>query len=98
MGIHRQITNREVDYHQRDMDYMQEKIAISIMKRTIELEVKMDRVKVFHQLVPRTKPDDEIIPDDESINTIFALMILRESRLPTIERMSFFFRTYFVDN
>ena len=68
------------------------------MKRKINLEVTMDRVKVFHQLVPGTKSDDEIIPDDESINTIFALMILRESQLPTIEHMPFFFRTYFVVN
>ena len=72
VGIHCQITNREVDYHQQDMDYMREKIAISIMKHKIELEVKMDSDNIFQQLVPRTKPKDEISPDDESINTIFA--------------------------
>ena len=68
-------TNRVVDYDQQDMDYIREKITISIMRQQIDLKVTMDRDTYQYQLADGRKPDDE------SINSVVALMITRDSQL-----------------
>ena len=95
IGIFREATNRDVYYNQQDMNYIREKITVSIMRKKIDLEVTMNLDKYQYQL------DDGRKPDDESINSVVALMIPRDSRLCTSQRNklpSFFFRTYMMDN
>ena len=65
------------------------------MRQQIDLEVTMNLDKYQYQL------DDGRKPDDESINSVVALMIPRDSQLCTSQRKklpSFFFRTYMMDN
>ena len=95
IGIFCEATNRVVDYDQQDMDYIREKITISIMRKQIDLEVTMDRDKYQYQLA------DGMNSDDESINSVVALMITRDSQLCSSGKYklpSFFFRTYLMDN
>ena len=49
IGIFREATNRVVYYNQQDMNYIQEKITISIMREQIDLEVTMDSDKYQYQ-------------------------------------------------
>ena len=95
IGIFREATNRDVYYNQQDMNYIREKITVSIMRKKIDLEVTMNLDKYQYQL------DDGRKPDDESINSVVALMIPRDSQLCTSQRKklpSSFFRTYMMDN
>ena len=95
IGIFREATNRDVYYNQQDMNYIREKITVSIMRQQIDLEVTMKLDKYQYQLADGRKPDDE------SINSVVALMIPRDSRLCTSQKNklpSFFFRTYMMDN
>ena len=78
IGIFREATNRVVYYDQQDMNYIQEKITISIMRQQIDLEVTMNLDKYLYQL------DDGRKLDDESTNSVVALMIARESQLCTL--------------
>ena len=68
-------TNRKVDYDQQHMEYLREKIIISIMRNQIDLEVIMDIDKYLEQLA------DGRTPDDESINSVIALIRTRDSQL-----------------
>ena len=95
LGIHRAATNRGVNYNQQDMDYVQEKITVSIMKQQIDLEMTMDTDKFLDQLVDGRKSDDE------GINSVITLTIPCDSRLCSLKKtqlLSFFCRTYFMDN
>ena len=86
-------TNRTVDYNQQHMEYLREKIIVSIMRHQIDLEVTMDIDKCQEQLA------DGRTPDDESINSVIALIRTRDSQLcsPSKSKRSYFFRTYFSD-
>ena len=50
LGIYREATNRVVYYSQTDMNYIREKITVSIMKQPIDLEVRMKSEKYEYQL------------------------------------------------
>ena len=67
----------------------EKKITISIMKKQIDLDVTMDRDKYQNQLADGRKPDDE------SINSVVALISNRDSQLCSSgkNKQSSFFRT-----
>ena len=70
-------------------------ITMLVMKKQIDLEVTMDRDLYQNQLADGRKPDDE------SINSVVALMSNRDSQLCSSGKYklpSFFFRTYLMDN
>ena len=50
LGIFREATNRVVYYSQPDINYIREKITVSIMKQQIDLEVRMKSEKYEYQL------------------------------------------------
>ena len=87
-------TNQEVDYDQQHMEYLREKIIISIMRNQLDLEVTMDSKKFMEQLA------DGRTPDDESINSFVVLIRTRDSQLCNQNKIkrSHFYRTFFVDN
>ena len=64
------------------------------MRNPIDLEVIMDIDKYLEQLA------DGRTPDDESINSVIALIRTRDSQLcsRSKSKRSYFFRTYFSDN
>ena len=69
-------------------------ITMLVMKKQIDLEVTMDRDLYQNQLADGRKPDDE------SINSVVALMSNRDSQLCSSgkNKLSSFFRTFFMDN
>ena len=77
------------------MDHFQGKMTVSIMKKRIHLELKMDQEKVEDQLKIGVGPDNEVI------NFIFALVAKRDSQLCETDgswRPSCFLETYFMAN
>ena len=77
------------------MDHFWGKMTVSIMKKRLPLELKIDPEKVKDQLKARVEPDDEVS------NFTIALMTQRDPRLCGTDKtrfLSFFFRTYFMDN